>query len=71
MIDQHRAKRGNVWEPGNVVSVGFLRLRVVSCQAIKDGMPDIYTLISLDGSQKYEFVPHNGLHRIERESIKP
>jgi G:T-mismatch repair DNA endonuclease (very short patch repair protein) len=52
------------WTIGNVVKVGFLTLRVIACEAIKDGMPDIYTLESLDSSKRYEFIPHNGLTRI-------
>ncbi len=52
------------WNTGEVVKVGFLKLRVVSARAEFDGMPDIYTLESLDGSKRYEFIPHNGLTRI-------
>lgn len=52
------------WTPGQVVKVGFLSLRVVSARAVKDFLPDIYTLSSLDGSKVYEFIPHNGLNRI-------
>lgn len=52
------------WVKGQEVKVGFLKLRVVSAAAIKDGLPDIYTLESLDSSKRYEFIPHNGLHRI-------
>jgi len=52
------------WDIGNTVRVGFLQLRVISCKAIKDGMPDIYGLKSLDGKREYEFIPHNGLRRI-------
>jgi hypothetical protein len=52
------------WDNGAIVKVGFLRLKVVSVRAVKDGMPDIYTLTSLDGSKTYEFIPHNGLQRI-------
>ncbi len=52
------------WTPGNEVKVGFMRLRVISVEAIKDSMPDIYTLESLDGTKRYEFIPHNGLSRI-------
>lgn len=58
-------KVGNVWVPGAIVKVGFLRLVVVSARAEKDYMPDIYTLKSLDGQKWYEFIPHNGLHRID------
>ena len=60
-----RTAAGNEWMPGCVVKVGFLHLRVVDCKAVYDGKPDIYTLTSLDGSKKYEFVPHNGLTRID------
>lgn len=58
------AKSGNVWEPGQTVRVGFLTLRVLSARAEKDYLPDIYTLESLDGTKRYEFIPHNGLHRL-------
>lgn len=52
------------WEIGAKVNVGFMKnLEVVSARAVKDGMPDIYTLISETG-KKYEFIPHNGLHAI-------
>ena len=64
MVRAYLAKRGNVWEPGRIVKVGFLSLRVLGCQAVKDGLPDIYTLESLDGAKQYEFTPHNGLRRI-------
>ena len=52
------------WSVGQVVKVGFLRLKVESVRAVKDGMPDIYTLTSPQG-KCYEFIPHNGLTRIE------
>lgn len=52
------------WRDGYVVKVGFLKLRIVSARAEYDGMPDIYTLTSLDGTRTYEFIPHNGLIRI-------
>lgn len=55
---------GNQWQVGNVVKVGFLKLRVVSVKAVKDSLPDIYTLTNLDGTRTYEFIPHNGLTRI-------
>lgn len=54
------------WSIGAVVKVGFLRLRVISAHAVKDGLPDIYTLTSLDGRVSYEFVPHSGLTRLIR-----
>lgn len=65
MIDNSRTKQGNQWVAGNVVKVGFLSLRVVGAVAVKDGLPDIYTLESLDRTRRYEFIPHNGLTRIE------
>lgn len=57
-------RTGNQWTIGNIVKVGFLRLRVVSVRSVHDGLPDIYTLASLDGTKAYEFVPHNALTRI-------
>ena len=53
------------WTVGAVVKVGFLSLRVLSAVAVKDYLPDIYTLESLDGSKRYEFIPHNGLRRLD------
>lgn len=53
------------WDVGAIVKVGFLQLRVIEIKAIKDGLPDIYTMESIDGNKMYEFIPHNGLHRIE------
>lgn len=52
------------WQVGEIVKVGFLSLRVTGVRAVKDSMPDIYTLRSLDGTRKYEFIPHWGLTRI-------
>ena len=51
------------WSVGATVKVGFLTLRVLGVEAVKDGLPDIYRLESLDGSRRYEFVPHNGVAR--------
>ena len=53
------------WTIGATVKVGFLTLRVVSVRAVRDGLPDIYTLTNLDGTRTYEFIPHNGLERID------
>jgi len=63
MIDTTRSKNKS-WNVGDVVKVGFMTLRVVSIQAVKDYLPDIYSLENLDGSRSYEFTPHNGLQRI-------
>lgn len=52
------------WAVGETVKVGFLKLVVVSVRAVKDYLPDIYTLESAKGV-RYEFVPHHGLTRLE------
>ena len=52
------------WEVDKVVKAGFLSLRVTAIRAVKDCLPDIYDLESLDGVNHYEFIPHNGLTRI-------
>jgi hypothetical protein len=52
------------WSIGATVKVGFLTLRVVGVEAVYDGLPDIYTLESIDGRKTYEFIPHHGLTRI-------
>jgi hypothetical protein len=52
------------WTVGQVVRVGFLSLRVLSVRSERDYLPDIYTLESMNGQRKYEFIPHNGLTRI-------
>jgi len=52
------------WHIGNVVKIGFMTLKVIAVRAVKDGLPDIYTLTSIDGTKEYEFIPHNGLRKI-------
>ncbi len=52
------------WSIGQTVKVGFLQLIVQSVRAERDGLPDIYTLRSKTSANIYEFIPHNGLHRI-------
>ena len=52
------------WQIGALVNVGFVRnLKVIKVDAIFDGLPDIYTLESANGT-RYEFTPHNGIERI-------
>ena len=63
MIDTNRSKNKN-WEIGSTVKIGFMTLVVVGVAAVYDGMPDIYSLTSIDGTKKYEFIPHNGLTRV-------
>jgi len=53
------------WAIGQTVKVGFLSLVVVGVRAVRDYLPDIYTLRNADGSRWYEFIPHNGLTRID------
>jgi hypothetical protein len=60
-------EKNQQWEPEQVVKVGFTTLRVKSVKAVKDGLPDIYTLESLNGTKRYEFIPYNGLRRIDEE----
>lgn len=65
MIRQNNSLNKNKdWSIGATVKVGFLTLKVKVVNAVKDGMPDIYTLESLCGNRLYEFIPHNGLHRV-------
>jgi hypothetical protein len=52
------------WTVGQQVKVGFLTLLIIGIKSVKDGLPDIYQLSSLDGLKKYEFIPHNGLYKI-------
>ena len=49
------------WSIGSIVKVGFIQLRVVDIRAVKDGLPDIYSLVNLAGTKRYEFIPHYGL----------
>lgn len=59
-----KVNKNQDWSIGNTVKVGFLTLKVLGVRAEVDGLPDIYTLTSLDGTKVYEFIPHNGLTRI-------
>lgn len=52
------------WNIGDKVNVGFMKgLTVLAIRSEKDGMPDIYELVSSKGV-RYDFIPHNGLTRI-------
>lgn len=52
-----------VWEVGEVVNVGFLKLRVCAKVATPGNyLPDQYALADAKG-RFYRFVPHNGLVR--------
>lgn len=63
MVNTQQSKNKN-WNVGAIVKIGFMTLRVLGVRTEKDYLPDIYTLESLDGSKRYEFIPHNGLNRI-------
>ncbi len=57
-----------VWEVGFTVKIGFLTLRITEKVATPgDWKPDMYRLESLDKTRKYEFVPHNGLERVDNK----
>ncbi len=63
MINTKKTKN-NSWNIGSIVNIGFVKgLKVISIKSIIDDLPDIYELVSPKG-QKYEFIPHNGLHKI-------
>lgn len=64
MINTYKSKNKN-WGIGAIVKVGFLTLKVSDIKAINDGLPDVYYLTSLDGLKHYEFIPHNGISRID------
>jgi len=53
------------WGIGEIVKVGFLKLRILGMKSIVDGLPDIYELENLKGDKRYEFTPYNGLVKIE------
>lgn len=60
-------KSKQCWEIGEVVKVGFLRLRVTEKQPTPgDYAPDAYLLCGLGSASDrvYRFVPHNGLERV-------
>jgi len=54
------------WQVGELVKVGFLTLRVTArIPTPGDYKPDAYRLTDKSGTKVYEFVPHNGLTRIQ------
>jgi len=53
-----------VWEVGEAVKVGFMKLIVVAKVATPgDYLPDAYVLTNSAATAFYRFVPHNGLTR--------
>lgn len=64
MVNRHLTKQ--LWEVGETVKVGFLKLRIIQkIPTPGDFAPDAYRLVNADGTRHYEFVPHNGLTRID------
>jgi len=65
MINRTKQK----WQVGEVVKVGFLRLRIIELEPTPgDGLPDAYILCGLGDNytRRYRFVPHNGLERLDK-----
>lgn len=61
MIKRHIEE--NTWEVGEIVRVGFLKLKVLAkVPTPGDYLPDAYALGSANGSI-YKFTPYNGLTR--------
>lgn len=59
------------WSVGSTVKVGFLSLVVVAKVATPgDFKPDAYVLASPTKGTFYEFVPHNGLNKIEEHEAR-
>jgi len=57
------------WTVGAIVKVGFLSLTVIAVVATPgDFKPDAYVLSSK--TALYEFVPHNGLHKIDADEAR-
>lgn len=58
-------RKAQLWEVGEWVQVGFLRLRITAKEPTPgDGLPDAYLLTNAAGTARYRFVPHNGLERL-------
>jgi hypothetical protein len=55
-----------VWEIGETVKVGFMKLVVLAKIATPgDFAPDAYAMSAIGGGKFYRFVPHNGLMRCD------
>lgn len=66
---QTKAKQD--WSVGATVKVGFLSLTVVAkVPTPGDFKPDAYVLASATKGTFYEFVPHNGLNKIEAHEAR-
>lgn len=59
-------KTKQTWEVGHQVKVGFLTLLVVDKKATPgDYLPDAYLLKAINKETYYEFIPHNGLNKLD------
>lgn len=58
-------KKTTEWKTGDIVKIGFLTLTVTGLKFNNKhwGQPNGFELESSKGV-KYEFIPHQGLHRI-------
>lgn len=57
------------WNLGESVKVGFLTLVVLAKEKNSDRyQPNAYLLRSITGDKFYQFVPHNGLTRLQSEA---
>jgi hypothetical protein len=57
------AKRTQLWEVGEIVNVGFLKLKVLAKVATPGNyLPDQYALGAASGAI-YRFIPHHGITR--------
>jgi hypothetical protein len=55
-----------LWEIGEAVNVGFLRLIVkAKVPTPGDFAPDAYALTNIKGDKFYQFVPHKGVVRCD------
>lgn len=52
------------WNCGDTVKVGLKTLKVLSVESVRNGLPSIYHLSSIDGSKDYEFIVNRGLRKL-------
>lgn len=63
-------KSKQMWESGEIVKVGFMKLQVIEAKSTKgDYKPDSYLLSN--GKKYYVFVPHNGLTTLCNKYCQP
>lgn len=67
---QSKARKQD-WSVGATVKVGFLTLTVIAkIPTPGDFKPDAYVLASATKGTFYEFVPHNGLNKIDADEAR-